>query len=71
MTYATDDGQADSGTKAPDVTSVAEPAASPKQTGLLTLTGRHSVIFVGGGAVLLIVGMAVMAMTRRHRPRRW
>ena len=48
--------------------SVAEPPAAAKQSGPLALTGSNTVAFVGGGAILLLVGLVVMAMTRRRRP---
>jgi uncharacterized membrane protein len=68
-TYSGDDGEANSGTKAPvPAATVAEPAANTKQAGPLALTGTNTVVFIGGGVVLLLVGLSIMAMTRRRRP---
>ena len=72
FTYSNDDGEANSGTKAPDPAQVAAAAANAnanakQQSGPLALTGTNTVAFIGAGVVLLLVGLSVMALTRRRR----
>ncbi|GAA0454755.1 hypothetical protein Ade02nite_03270 [Paractinoplanes deccanensis] len=66
-----EDGQFNSGNKAPVADQVAEVQAqsgNKQEGGLLALTGSNTFAAVAGAAVLLLVGMAIMAFTRRRRP---
>jgi hypothetical protein len=67
-TYSSDDGVANSGEKPPTVDQVASKTTTSDQSGLLALTGGNSMILIGAAVVLMLVGMAVMALTRRQRP---
>ena len=69
-TYSNDDGQFNSGNKAPVADQVAQAKAESARNdeGLLARTGSNTVAVVGGAAVLLLVGLSIMAFTRR-RPR--
>jgi LPXTG-motif cell wall-anchored protein len=66
--YSNDDGVPNSGVKAEDLKNLAEPPAAKKSGGPLARTGSNTMAFVGAGAVLLLVGLVVLAMTRRRRP---
>jgi hypothetical protein len=68
--YSNEDGQFNSGNKATVADQVADvqAAATKQQGGLLAFTGTNTVAAVGGAAVLLLIGMIIMAFTRR-RPR--
>ncbi|XVU23809.1 hypothetical protein ACQPZJ_42245 [Actinoplanes sp. CA-054009] len=66
-----EDGQFNSGNKAPVAEQVAQvqaESANKDQGGLLALTGSNTFAAIAGAAVLLLVGMAIMAFTRRRRP---
>ncbi|SNY50160.1 hypothetical protein [Actinoplanes atraurantiacus] len=66
-----EDGQFNSGNKAPVAEQVAQVQAesgNQEQGGLLALTGSNTFAAVAGAAVLLLIGMAIMAFTRRRRP---
>ncbi|MCO8270708.1 hypothetical protein M1L60_08855 [Actinoplanes sp. TRM 88003] len=67
--YTYEDGQFNSGNKAPVEDQVAQVQASTKKDdgGLLALTGNNTVAVVGGAAVLLMIGLIIMALTRRRR----
>ncbi|MBM2621895.1 hypothetical protein JIG36_40985 [Actinoplanes sp. LDG1-06] len=67
--YTYDDGQFNSGNKAPVADQVAQVQAdAPKKDegGLLALTGNNTVAVIGGAAVLLMIGLIIMALTRRR-----
>jgi LPXTG-motif cell wall-anchored protein len=66
-TYSQDDGVANSGTKAPTTEQLAEPTANETKSGLAK-TGSNTIAAIGGGVVLLLVGLGIMAFTRRRRP---
>ncbi|WP_308200957.1 hypothetical protein [Actinoplanes sp. M2I2] len=69
--YTYDDGQFNSGNKAPVADQVAQvQAESAKKNddgSLLAKTGSNTVAMVGGAAVLLMIGLIIMALTRRRR----
>ena len=68
--YTYEDGQFNSGNKAPVADQVAQVQAesAKKDDGsLLAKTGNNTVAVVGGAAVLLMIGMIIMALTRRRR----
>ncbi|MGX6608121.1 hypothetical protein ACWKSP_39275 [Micromonosporaceae bacterium Da 78-11] len=67
-TYSNDDGQLNSGTKPPTVQQQAAEPPTGESSGPLALTGTNTVAFVGGGAVLVLIGLIVMAFSRRRRP---
>ncbi|GID26093.1 hypothetical protein [Paractinoplanes brasiliensis] len=67
--YTYDDGQFNSGNKAPVADQVAQvqaESAKKDEGGLLALTGNNTVAVVGGAAVLLMIGLIIMALTRRR-----
>ena len=66
--YTYEDGQPNSGTKAPTVDQVAAKTTQEQDSGLLALTGNNTVAFLGGAVVLMLAGLTVMALTRRRRP---
>ena len=69
--YTYDDGQFNSGDKAPVEEQVAAVKAANtnknEDGGLLARTGTNTVAVAGGAAVLLMVGLIIMALTRRRR----
>ncbi|WP_308206612.1 hypothetical protein [Paractinoplanes hotanensis] len=68
--YTYEDGQFNSGNKAPVAEQVAQVQAesAKKDDGsLLAKTGNNTVAVVGGAAVLLMIGLIIMALTRRRR----
>nr|WP_221382375.1 hypothetical protein [Actinoplanes polyasparticus] len=68
--YTYEDGQFNSGNKAPVADQVAQVQAetAKKDDGsLLAKTGNNTVAVVGGAAVLLMIGLIIMALTRRRR----
>ncbi|MBU2662580.1 hypothetical protein KOI35_03590 [Actinoplanes bogorensis] len=68
--YTYEDGQFNSGNKAPVADQVAQVQAdsAKKDDGsLLAKTGTNTVAVVGGAAVLLMIGLIIMALTRRRR----
>jgi len=68
-TYSNDDGVANSGEQPPTRDQVAaQTTNTQKSTGVLALTGNNTVAFLGGAVVLMLAGLAVMALTRRRRP---
>jgi hypothetical protein len=69
-TYSNDDGVPNSGVEAPAANQVdaAQQTTTDKQGGLLALTGSNSMAFIGAAVVLMLVGLTVMALTRRRRP---
>jgi hypothetical protein len=70
ITYSTDDGQFNSGNKAPVADQVAQVQASngKKDSGALALTGSNTLVFAGGAVVLVLAGLLLMVFTRRRRP---
>ncbi len=70
ITYSTDDGQFNSGNKAPVAEQVAEVQAQngKKDSGALALTGSNTLVFAGGAVVLVLAGLLLMVFTRRRRP---
>jgi hypothetical protein len=70
ITYSTDDGQFNSGNKAPVADQVAQVQASngKKDTGALALTGSNTLVFAGGAVILVLAGLLLMVFTRRRRP---
>jgi hypothetical protein len=66
-TYSNEDGQLNSGTKAPAIDQVAAKSAE-KKGGVLALTGGNSIAVIGIAVVLMLVGLTVMALTRKRRP---
>ncbi|GIF18109.1 hypothetical protein BJ973_008926 [Actinoplanes tereljensis] len=67
-TYSNDDGQLNSGEQPPTIDQVAAKTTQEQKSGVLALTGSNTVAFLGGAVVLMLVGLTVMALTRRRRP---
>jgi hypothetical protein len=65
-TYSNEDGQLNSGEKVTAVDKVS--SNSDKQGGLLALTGSNSMAVIGVAVVLMLVGLTLMALTRKRRP---
>jgi hypothetical protein len=54
---------------AEQVTEVQNASANKKEEGgLLALTGTNAMAAVGGAAVMLLIGLILMALTRKRRP---
>ena len=71
FTYNNDDGQFNSGNDAPVADQVAEvqnASATKDEGGILALTGTNAMAAVGGAAVMLLIGLILMALTRKRRP---
>ncbi|MGK5678358.1 hypothetical protein [Actinoplanes sp. URMC 104] len=67
--YTYDDGQFNSGNKAPVADQVAQvraESAKKDDGGLLAKTGTNTIAVIGGAAVLLMIGLIIMALTRRR-----
>ena len=69
FTYSSEDGQFNSGNQEPVAEQVAnaKAAAEQKTPGLLARTGTNTFAAIGGGAVLLLIGLIIMAFTRRRK----
>ncbi|GIM91654.1 hypothetical protein [Actinoplanes toevensis] len=67
-TYSNDDGQLNSGEEPPTIDQVAAKTTQEQKSGVLALTGSNTVAFLGGAVVLMLIGLSVMALTRRRRP---
>jgi hypothetical protein len=65
---ASDSGQPAAQEQDQQTADAASPAASSKP---LALTGTNTLVIIGGGAVLQIIGLLVFSTTRRRRPHYW
>jgi hypothetical protein len=71
ITYSNEDGQFNSGNKAPinEQVDAAQAANNGKKdSGALALTGQNTLAFAGGAVVLVLGGLLLMVFTKRRRP---